>query len=161
MHLCSVSLTDTCSKCIENLQLKKDGMLQAIDRLAGYFNDLCQEYSDKECQAYVKETKNSIQKSIEEFNPQQTCNSIGFCSTDESDFDQYKQSIDDEIEKSICSTLGPFETLCKLVVQGDTKQIQTLKINYDIKDLMKIGGESTEDLSKLILLTSKFYFYFI
>jgi hypothetical protein len=152
IHLCSVSLTNTCSTCIESLQLRKDGFLQAIDRLAGYFNDLCQQHAKKQCQIYVNQLHDSIQKSIEEFNPKETCNSIGFCSNDEADFDQYGKYLVDEIEKNICSTLGPFEILCKHVIKGDTKQIQTLKMNYDIKDLMKIGGESPEDLSKFILL---------
>jgi hypothetical protein len=152
IHLCSsISLTSACSTCVERLQVRKDGVLQAIDRLAGYFNDLCQRYAEKQCQLYVKHIHDTIQKSIEEFDAKETCNVIGFCTADgsenEMDFDQYEEYLGDEIEKNICSTLGPFEILCKEVIQGDTKQIQALKMNYDIKDLMQIGEELTENLS--------------
>ncbi|UJR22649.1 hypothetical protein I4U23_025689 [Adineta vaga] len=147
-HLCStVLVTDTCSSCINRLQLRKDAALQAIDRLAGYFNDLCQHYAQKECQAYVKEVHDFIQKSIEKFDPKETCTTIGFCGSndnaEEMKFDEYELSIENDIEQNICSKLGPFETLCKSVVQGDTEQIQTLKMNYDIKDLIEISNDET------------------
>lgn len=54
-------------------------------------------------------------------------------------FDAYEKQMEDEIEKNICSTLGPFQSLCKQVIRGNRKQIQTVKINYNIKDLMQIG----------------------
>jgi hypothetical protein len=148
---------DTCSTCNQRLELKKDGILQAIDRLAGYFNDLCQKYAEKQCQIYVKQIKDSIQKSIEEFDTKQTCTSIGFCTTDgiekEMNFNQYEKYLEDEIEKNICSILGPFETLCQDVIHGNTKQIQALKMNYDIKDLMQIGEELTDTSSAIEDLT--------
>ena len=54
-------------------------------------------------------------------------------------FETYEQVLVDELDKNICSTLGPFETLCKQVIRGNRKQIETVKINYNIKDLMNIG----------------------
>lgn len=83
-------------------------------------------------------------------NPQQICNSIGFCSTNENemDFDVYEKYLEDEIDKNICSTLGPFESLCKQVIQGNRKQIQTVKINYNIKDLMQIGEQMKNGMTK-------------
>ncbi|CAF3349410.1 unnamed protein product [Rotaria sp. Silwood2] len=151
IHLCSISLNSKCSTCIERLQLRKDGILQAIDRLTGYFNDLCQQHASKQCQIYIQQMHDLIQISFEEFDPKETCNVIGFCTTDnienDMDFDKYEKHLEKKMDENICSTLGPFETLCKSVVHGDTEQIQKLKINYDIKDLMKIDEELTENLS--------------
>ncbi|CAF0969540.1 unnamed protein product [Rotaria sordida] len=153
IHLCSISLNNKCSTCIERLQLRKDGILQAIDRLTGYFRDLCQKHAEtKQCQIYIQQIHDLIQISFEEFDPKETCNLIGFCTTDGTEnkmnFDKYEKDLVDEIDKNICSTLGPFEILCKSVIHGDTKQIQKLKINYDIKDLMQIDDKLTENLSK-------------
>ncbi|CAF5008828.1 unnamed protein product, partial [Rotaria sp. Silwood1] len=151
MHLCSISLNNKCSTCIEHLQLRKDGILQAIDRLTGYFNDLCQLNAEKQCQIYIQQVHDLIQISFEEFNPKETCNLIGFCTIDninnDIDFNTFEKYLEDEIDKNICSKFGPFETLCTSVMHGDTEKIQKLKINYDIKDLMKIDEELTEDLS--------------
>jgi hypothetical protein len=127
--------------------------MQAVDRVTGYFNDLCQRFAGKQCQIVVRQIHDSIQQSIKDFDPKQTCTAIGFCSTNgienETDFDKYEKQLEDDIEKNICSTLGPFETLCKLIVHGNTEEIQTLKLNYNINDLMKIGEELTENLGKL------------
>ena len=61
------------------------------------------------------------------------------------DFDQYGKFLEDEIQTNVCTNLGPFETLCKQVIHGDTQGIQALKINYDIKDLMQLGKELTSN----------------
>ena len=74
------------------------------------------------------------------------------------DFDKYEKYLEDEIDKNVCSTLGPFETLCKQMIRGNRKQIQTVKINYNIKDLMQIGEKNTKtfftaaNLGKIISL---------
>lgn len=146
LHLCSIAVTDTCGICIQRFDERKDGILQAIDRLAGYFTDLCQKYGEKQCQIYVKEIKDSIVQSIEDFNSNDVCNSIGFCSIDiKMNFDDYEKYLENEIKTNICSTLGPFEVLCEDVIHGNTEDIQSLKMNYDIEDLMKIGEELTDN----------------
>jgi len=137
-------LTGTCGICSQRFDQRKDGVLQAIDRLAGYFNDLCQTYGEKQCQIYVKEIKDSIAKSIEDFDSKDVCTSMGFCSTDGIDFDQYEKYIENEIETNICSTLGPFEVLCKDVIHGNTEHIQSLKMNYDIEELIENSNETNK-----------------
>jgi hypothetical protein len=91
----------------------------------------------------VKQIQTSFEESVKNFDPKQTCTIIGFCSTnakqDEIDFDTFEKYLEDEIDKNICSTLGPFESLCKQVIRGNRKQIETIHINYNIKDLMNIG----------------------
>lgn len=84
-----------------------------------------------------------MENSIGNVDPKQVCTSIGFCSTtneeNQMDFDAYEKHLEDEIDNNVCSTLGPFQSLCKQVIRGNRKQIQTVKINYNIKDLMQIG----------------------
>ncbi|CAF3355329.1 unnamed protein product [Rotaria socialis] len=151
IHLCSVSSVGKCSTCVERLQLRKDAISQASDRLTGHFRDLCQQNADKQCQLYVQQVHDLVQLSLEEFDLTETCTAMGFCTTENSEkdlgFDQYEKNVENEIVKNICSTLGPFETLCKSIIHGDTKQIQELKINYDIKDLVQIEKQLTDNLS--------------
>lgn len=59
------------------------------------------------------------------------------------DFEQFEKHLEDEFDKNVCSTLGPFESLCKQMIRGNRKQVETLKINYNIKDLMSIGEKKT------------------
>ncbi|CAF3652448.1 unnamed protein product [Adineta steineri] len=150
-HICSsIVLSNTCSRCVERFQMRKDGILQGIDRIAGHFIDLCQRHAEKQCQIYVKHVHDLLQKSIEKFNPKETCSIIGFCTKDGNDntldFDEYEKNLQEEIEKNICSSLGSYEPLCKNVIQGNTKEIQALKLNYDITDVLKIGEDLTENL---------------
>ncbi|CAF3793085.1 unnamed protein product [Rotaria sp. Silwood1] len=153
LHLCSTSLiiihTDQCSKCLESLQSRKVTLLHALDRIVSYFDDICQRFAGKQCQIFLKQIQDSFQKSIENFDPKQTCHIIGFCSIknipDEIDFDKYEKYLEDEIDKNICSILGPFETLCKQTIHNNRKQIETVKINYNIKDLMQIGEQIKND----------------
>ena len=148
IHLCSVGSSNICETCVERLDGRKDVFVQAIDRLTGYFSDLCQKYADKTCQTYVQEMKQTIQESVTELDSNQTCTMMGFCGTDptgeNTNFDEYQASVEDDIEKNICSTLGSFEALCKAVIRGDTEQIQRLELNYDVKDVMQIGEELAE-----------------
>ncbi|CAF3821446.1 unnamed protein product, partial [Rotaria sordida] len=151
IHLCSTSLiviqTDQCSKCVESLQLRKDSILHALDRIVSYFDDICQRFAGKQCQIFIKQIQDSFEKSIKNFDPKQTCHLIGFCSEtnvkQEIDFDKYEKYLEDDIDKNICSILGPFETLCKQTIRANRKQIETVKINYNIKDLMQIGEQIT------------------
>ncbi len=152
-HLCSTTSvividTDTCSTCVERLQSKKEAILQGVNRLAVYFDDLCQRYANKQCQAWIKQIQTSVEESIENMDPKKICTLVGFCSTTKDatqmDFDAYEKYLENEIDKNICSTLGPFESLCKQVIRGNRKQIQTVKINFNIRDLMQIG--QTENL---------------
>lgn len=128
------------------MQSKKEGILQAVNRLATYFDDLCQRFGNKQCQVFIEQIKTSMENSIGTFDPKKTCTLIGFCSTangeNQMDFDAYEKYLEDEIDKNVCTTLGPFESLCKQVIRGNRKQIQTVKINYNIKDLMQIGMNS-------------------
>jgi hypothetical protein len=139
--------------CVERLQTRKDGILRAMDRVASYFDDVCQRFGVKQCQVFVKQIQESVEQSVKNFDPKQTCTMIGFCSTivdnNQMDFETYEKFLVDEVDKNICSTLGPFESLCKQVIRGNTKQIQTVKMNYNIKDLMQIG-----ELSKQTFFTA-------
>jgi hypothetical protein len=145
--------TDKCSICVERLQARKDGILQAIDRIASYFDDICQRSDNKQCQVFVKQIQDSLEESVTNFDPKQTCTLIGFCSItiqneNEIDFDIYEKYLENEMDKNLCSNLGPFENLCKQVIQGNRKQIQTVKINYNIKDLMQIGEQMKNGMIK-------------
>ncbi|UJR26418.1 hypothetical protein I4U23_007750 [Adineta vaga] len=148
IHLCASSHntigTDKCTTCVERLQQRKDGILRGIDRVATYFDDLCQRFAGQQCQVFVKQIRTSFEESVKQFDPKQTCTAIGFCSTtNEMDFDKFEKFLEDELDKSVCSTLGPFESLCKQMIRGNRKQIETIKINYNIKDLMQIGEKKT------------------
>jgi len=173
IHLCSTSSViviqtdDKCSTCIERLESRKQGALQAVTRVAAYFDDICQRFANKQCQVFIKQIQDSFEESIQSFDPKQTCTSIGFCSTTKNDnqidFDTYEKFLENEIDKNICLTLGPFQSLCKHVIQGNRKQIQTVKINYNIKDLMEIGEEMKNGMKKNFFSAaniSKFIFLF-
>lgn len=55
---------------------------------------------------------------------------MGFCEQNAAhNIDDYEHAFVEEITKQVCSTLGPFETLCQQVVQGDSKQVQTINLN--------------------------------
>lgn len=58
-------------------------------------------------------------------------------------FDYYRKAIEDELEDKICASLGPFESLCKQVLHGNHEQVQTVKINDNIRDLLHIGEDKT------------------
>ncbi|CAF1001411.1 unnamed protein product [Adineta ricciae] len=136
--------TDKCTACVERLQQRKDGILRGIDRVANYFDDLCQRFAGQQCQVFVKQMQNSFEESVRQFDPKQTCSAIGFCSsTSNMDFNKFEKFLEDELDKNVCSTLGPFETLCKQMIRGNRKQIETTKINYNIRDLMQIGEKKT------------------
>ena len=147
IHLCSTSLivvrTDQCSKCVESFQSRKIGVSQGIVRITSYFDDICQSFAGKQCQVFIKQIQQSLEKSIDNVHPREMCRSIGFCSTmnnlKEKNFDIYEKYWEDEIEENICSILGPFEMLCRQMVRGQRKLIETVKINYNIRDLMQIG----------------------
>ncbi len=143
---------DKCSTCIARLEARKEGVLHAIDRVASYFDDVCQRFGVKQCQVFVKQIQTSFTESVQSFDPKQTCTAIGICSTDKNqmdmDFDAYEKYLEDEIDKNICSTFGPFESLCKHTIRGNRKQIETVKINYNIKDLMKIGEQMNNGMTK-------------
>ena len=152
LHLCTTTTTvietDKCTTCTQRLQSKKEVILQAVDRLAAYFDDLCQRFANNQCQTFVKQLQTSIETSIRNIDPKQICTVFGFCSggkyAQQMDFDIYEKYLEDELDKNVCSTLGPFESLCKQVIRGNRKQVQTVKINFNIKDLMQLG--QTENL---------------
>ncbi len=151
LHLCTTTAiieTDACSTCVDRLQSKKEGIVQAVDRLAAYFDDLCQRFANKQCQTFIKQIQTSVETSLQNVDPKQMCTLFGFCSTGndahQMNFDAYEKYLEDELDKNVCSTLGPFESLCKQVIRGNRKQVQTVKINFNIKDLMQIG--QTENL---------------
>ena len=150
-NLCSISVNGTCSACVESLQLRKDGLLLIVNRVMKYFNNFCQQYAKNQCHMYVKQIHDSIQTYMKEFDLKETCTSIGFCSTDNSkndiDFNQYEYYLENLIDRSICSRLGLFETLCKKLVRGDLQQIQEVKINIYIQDLVQIQENLTDALS--------------
>lgn len=152
IHLCSVASLDQCSTCIERLQLRNDAFLQAINRLTEHFKDWCQRRADEKCQIYVQQMHDIVQISLEEFDLKETCNAMGFCTKDNSemkfDVKEYEKQVEEEIDKEVCSLLGPFGTLCKSIIHGDMKQIQEMKINYNFKDFKKVEQQLTEYLSE-------------
>ncbi|CAF3582670.1 unnamed protein product [Rotaria socialis] len=155
LHLCAklpiIIKSDQCSKCVESLQTRKTNILHAMNRVVAYFDDLCQRFAGKQCQVFVKQIQDSFEESIDNFDPKQACNVFGFCSTtnnqNQMDFEKYEKYLEDEFDKNICSTLGPFETLCKQTIRGNRKQIETVKINYNVKDLMLIGEKLTNGMT--------------
>ena len=102
IHLCSLSLVNSCSTCMARLDLKKGALLQATSRFSEYFNDLCQKNSYEECQLFAQQIHDVIQISLEEFNSNETCSEIGFCTTDNNgyslDFDSYEESLTNSIQ---------------------------------------------------------------
>ena len=147
LRLCSSSssalTSNQCSTCVERLQTRKEGARLAVDRVALYFDDLCQRFAPKQCQTFVQQIKQSAEQAIDRFDPKETCKRIGFCAatgvTEPMDFGVFEKHMEDELDENVCSTLGPFQTLCKQVIRGNRKQIQTVKINYNIRDLMQVG----------------------
>ena len=151
--------TDKCTTCVERLQQRKDSILRGIDRVANYFDDLCQRFAGQQCQVFVKQIQNSFEESVKQFDPKQTCSAIGFCSsTSNMDFEKFEKFLEDELDKNVCSTLGPFETLCKQMIRGNRKQIETTKINYNIRDLMQIGEKKTANFFTAAHLSKCIYF---
>lgn len=122
----------------------------ALDRVVAYFDDICQRFAGKQCQVFLKQIQESFKQSIDEFDAKQACNMIGFCSTtnNQMDFDKYVKFLEDEFDKNVCSSLGPFESLCKQTIRANRKQVETVKINYNVKDLMLIGEKLTNGLKK-------------
>ena len=153
IHLCSTSLlvtkVDQCSKCIDGFQSRKIAFSQGLVRLSSYFDDLCQRFADHKCQVFIKQVKESVEKSLAHFSSEKICHSIGFCFTTNNDhpmnFDEYEKHLETELEKNVCSHVGPFETLCKQVIRGNRGQTETTKINYNVVDLMKIGEETAKN----------------
>lgn len=131
-----------------------------MDRVVSYFDDLCQRFAGPQCQVFLKQIQESFHSSIENFDPKTTCNAIGFCSTENNEnqmsFDDYEKYLENDIDQNICSLLGPFESLCKQTIRANRNQVQTVKMNYNIKDLMQIGEKmkknffTAANLSKLI-----------
>lgn len=118
--------------------------------MAAYFDDICQRFELKPCQVFVQQLQQSVEKMLNAVDPRETCRQIGFCSTaveaSQATFEQYEKYLVDEVEKEICSTLGPFESLCQQMLRGNSEQIQTVKINYNIRDLMQIGEVKSKNL---------------
>ena len=125
--------------------LEKENLEQGINRLVPYFKDLCQRYNLKQCDEVLQGIEQSILSTIKQLESKEICNQLGFCSLSnentEMSFDYYRKSIEDELEEKICSTLGPFQSLCKQILHGNHKQVQTVKINDNIRDLLHIGVE--------------------
>ena len=142
----SVIQGDKCATCVDRLQQRKDGILRGIDRVASYFDDLCHRFAGEQCQVFVKQIQNSFEQSVRDFDPKQTCTAIGFCGANTAmDFGKFEKYLEEEFDKNVCSTLGPFESLCKQMIRGNRKQVETIKINYNIKDLMQIGEKKTSN----------------
>lgn len=136
LHLCSSLIsTDSCSTCIERFNLRQQALRQAVDRLADYFTDYCQQLSNEECQTYLQEIKGPLQESIDSIDIKDTCTSIGFCDPSNSlDFNEYEKSIESEINEQVCSIAGPFQTLCQHILHGNLDEIQHLQINSEFLD---------------------------
>lgn len=77
---------------------------------------------------------------MEEFDTKQSCISMGFCGNENAiDFNQYGKDLQNDIETNICSILGPFASLCKTIIHGNTEEIQAFEINYTLEDLDNVG----------------------
>ena len=148
LRLCSASssavTSSQCSTCVQRLQARKEGARLAVERVASYFDDVCQRFAPQQCRTFVQQIKQSAEQAIDRFDPTATCTRIGFCATtgvttEALDFGVFEKNMEDELDQNVCSTLGPFQTLCKQVIRGNHKQIQTVKINYNIRDLMQVG----------------------
>jgi hypothetical protein len=159
VHLCaSSSLTvlspvndgGECVTCVQRLQPRKDAATQAVNRLSVYFTELCAKSSIPQCQQMVAEVATAARLFIDEFDVQETCLAMGFCGQNAAhDIDDYEHAFVEEIGNQVCSTMGPFATLCQLVVQGDSKQVQIVSLNAtNIDDFFrdceeKVDGENT------------------
>jgi hypothetical protein len=135
--------TERCSTCVDRLTSRRESLLRGVTRVTAYFDDICQRFELKPCQMFVQQLQQSVEKMINAVDPRETCRQIGFCSTvvepSQATFEQFETYLVDEVEKEICATLGPFESLCKQILRGNSEQIQTVKINYNLRDLMQIG----------------------
>jgi len=157
VRLCSTSNvimidSDQCSTCIQRLDNRRNSLSQTVNRLADYFTEICRQFAPKQCQVFVQQIQTSIQQSIDDFDVNKTCHTIGFCSIDsEMKFDVYEKQLIANLEKNFCEYLGPFQSLCKQTLQGNRKQIQTAKINFNIKDLMQIGEQFSNGLTRNFL----------
>ncbi|CAF0857235.1 unnamed protein product, partial [Didymodactylos carnosus] len=147
----SVTVTgDRCEQCTSRLQNRKDCFIRTIDRLTSYFDDLCQRFADKQCQNFVKEQSNRAKEWVQMFDPKETCQHMGFCTMISNDneyqqdrsFDEYEKQFQSRIEDEICSKLGPFNSICRQVARGNMKEVQTTKINLNIKDLVELGEKN-------------------
>ena len=146
VHVCSSSLSiaplsvndnGKCATCIQRIQPRKNAALQAVNRLLVHFTDLCTKADIPHCQEFVSEVIDEARMFVNEFDIEETCLAMGFCEQNAAhDIDDYEHAFVDEIGKQMCSTLGPFEALCQKVVQGDSKQVQTISLNAtNIDDL--------------------------
>lgn len=148
IHICSLSSSvvlsfsnsgEDCAICTQHLQPRKDAAIQAVKRLSDYFTDRCAEWDMPDCQQFFSEVLVEVSSYINEFDVKSTCLTMGFCGQNAAhDIGDYENAFVDEISKNVCSTLGPFETLCQQVVQGNSKQVQTVSINaIDINDFFQ------------------------
>jgi hypothetical protein len=138
-HLCSSSSSvilvsakdgEECATCVQRLQPRKDAATQVIDRLSAYFTDLCKKTETVQCQEFVSEVMTEARSFINDFHVQDTCKAMGFCGPNATyDVDNYEHAFVEEIGKEVCSMLGPFDELCQQVVQGNSKQVQTVSLN--------------------------------
>ena len=156
IHLCASKsqsaaiITDElnqCTTCITYFDQRKENLEQGVNRLIPYLKDLCQRYNLKQCDDVLQGLQESIVPAVKQWQGKQICNQLGFCSLSDDNgamsFDYYRKAIEDELEDKICASLGPFESLCKQVLRGNHKQVQTVKINDNIRDLLHIGEDKT------------------
>jgi hypothetical protein len=128
--LVSINGHGECAICIQRLQPRKDAAIQAVNRLSDYFTDLCSKLDMPQCQQFVSEMVTESRSFINEFDVQGTCLAMGFCEQNAAhDIDEYEHAFVEEIGKEVCSMLGPFEALCQQVIQGNSKQAQTVSLN--------------------------------
>jgi hypothetical protein len=147
-----------CTTCIQHLQPRKDAAIQAINRLSVYFTERCADWGIPQCQQFVSEVLTEFSSFINEFDVQGTCQTMGFCGQNAAhDIDDYEHAFVDEIGKNVCSTLGPFETLCQQVVQGNSNQVQTISLSAtSIDDFFQDCDEKTDEENTVAATTGKY-----
>lgn len=157
VHLCAsksqsqskiiIDELNQCTTCINYFDQRKENLEQGVNRLIPYLKDLCQRYSLKQCDDVLQGLQQNILPTVKNLQSKQVCSELGFCSLSAENgamsFDYYRKAIEDELEEKICSSLGPFESLCQQVLHGNRKQVQTVKINDNIRDLLHIGEDKT------------------
>jgi len=136
-----------CTTCIPHRQPRKDAAIQAINRLSVYFTDRCAEWRIPECQQFFSEVLTEVSSFINEFDVQDTCLTMGFCGQNAAhDVDDYEHAFVDDIGKNVCPTLGPFETLCQQVVQGNSNEVQTVSLTAtDVENFFLNCDEKTDE----------------
>jgi hypothetical protein len=147
IRLCSTAAITVekslCTECVEQFNQRKDNLLLTMNRLMTYFDDVCQRFDLKPCQSFVQQLQQTIPQVLNSFDAAATCHKIGFCSitsvASHVDLVSFGKHLEDEVESSLCPALGPFQSLCQQFVHGNRKQIETSKINFNIRDLMQIG----------------------